>query len=97
MPRKNIVQAIREAIRLEMAQDERTQLIGQSVQGSLFGTGAGLVAEFGPDRVIGTPLAESTAAGAAIGMAPTGYRPNLEHIASFSMASFEELFLLAPS
>jgi pyruvate dehydrogenase E1 component beta subunit len=97
MPRINVVQAIREATRLEMARDPRTLLIGQSVQGSLFGTGTGLVAEFGPERVVETPLAESTTAGAAIGLALTGYRPILEHIASFSMASFEELFLLAPS
>jgi pyruvate dehydrogenase E1 component beta subunit len=97
VPTKNIIQAIRDATRLEMARDPRTLLIGQSVQGSLFGTGAGLVTEFGPERVIDTPLAESTTAGAAIGLALTGYRPILEHIASFSMASFEELFLLAPS
>jgi len=97
VPTKNIIQAIRDATRLEMARDPKTLLIGQSVQGSLFGTGAGLVTEFGPERVIDTPLAESTTAGAAIGLALTGYRPILEHIASFSMASFEELFLLAPS
>jgi pyruvate/2-oxoglutarate/acetoin dehydrogenase E1 component len=81
----------------DMARDLRTLLIGQSVQGSMFGTGAGLVMEFGPERVVETPLAESTTAGAAIGLALTGYRPILEHIASFSMASFEELFLLASS
>jgi acetoin:2,6-dichlorophenolindophenol oxidoreductase subunit beta len=97
LPTKNVIQAIQEATQLEMARDPRTLLIGQSVQGSLFGTGSGLVTEFGPERVIDTPLAESTAAGAAIGLALTGYRPILEHIASFSMASFEELFLLAPS
>lgn len=97
MPTMNIIQAIRQATQLEMADDPRTILIGQSVRGSLFGTGAGLVSEFGNDRVVDTPLTESTTAGAAIGLALTGYRPILEHIASFSMASFEELFLLAPS
>ena len=73
MPRINVIQAIRDASRLEMARDPRTLLIGQSVQGSLFGTGAGLVAEFGPERVVETPLAESTILdGAGKKLATTG-------------------------
>jgi acetoin:2,6-dichlorophenolindophenol oxidoreductase subunit beta len=97
VPKRNVSQAIREAIRQEMRRDRTVLLIGQSVQGSLFGTGAGLITEFGPDRVIDTPLAESSTSGAAVGMALTGYRPIYEHIASFSLAGFEELFLMAPS
>jgi acetoin:2,6-dichlorophenolindophenol oxidoreductase subunit beta len=97
VPKRNLIQAIREAIGQEMRRDPTVLLLGQSVQGSLFGTGAGLVAEFGPDRVIDTPLAESATSGAVVGMALTGYRPIYEHIASFSLAGFEEMFLMAPS
>jgi pyruvate dehydrogenase E1 component beta subunit len=69
------LQAINEALAEEMRRDETVFIIGESVQGSTFNTTAGLVKEFGPDRVMDAPIAENGIAGAAVGAAMAGYRP----------------------
>ena len=74
------VDAIREGIREEMARDERVFLLGEDigVYGGAFKVTDGLIAEFGEERVIDTPLAETAIVGAAVGAAMMGMRPVAE-------------------
>jgi pyruvate/2-oxoglutarate/acetoin dehydrogenase E1 component len=66
----------------EMARDERVVLIGEDVAGAgaggVFKTTQGLLEQFGPRRVIDTPIAEQAILGAAMGAAMTGMRPIAE-------------------
>ncbi len=85
-------QAINEAIRLEMRRDERVIILGEDVAGAAgrahlglvdawggaLRATRGLVQEFGPERVIDTPIAEMGFVGAAVGAAMTGLRPIVE-------------------
>jgi len=75
-----MVQAINQALALEMKRDERVVLLGEDVgkDGGVFRVTDGLVDAFGPERVIDTPLAESAAVGVAIGMTVLGLRPVVE-------------------
>jgi len=77
LPMMNIVQAVNSALREEMRRDERVIVLGEDVgrNGGVFRCTEGLLSEFGPDRVIDTPLAESAIIGTAIGMALKGLRP----------------------
>ena len=70
-------QAIREAIAEEMARDERVFVIGEdvAVAGSVFKVLVGLLEEFGPERVIDSPISEAGIAGIGVGAAITGMRP----------------------
>jgi pyruvate dehydrogenase E1 component beta subunit len=76
-------EAIKEAIIEEMDSDRRVFLIGEEigVYGGSFKVYRGLLDRYGPERVINTPIAENTIAGAAIGAALTGYRPVAEIMA----------------
>ncbi|HED53211.1 MAG TPA: alpha-ketoacid dehydrogenase subunit beta [Phycisphaerales bacterium] len=73
----NLVQAINLALQQEMAKDERVIVLGEDVgpNGGVFRVTEGLHAQFGDERVIDTPLAESGIIGTAIGMAMNGLRP----------------------
>jgi acetoin:2,6-dichlorophenolindophenol oxidoreductase subunit beta len=75
-----IREAIREGIREEMAADERVFLMGENVAGAggIFKLTEGLLAEFGPERVIDTPISEEGFVGMAVGAALTGMRPIVE-------------------
>ncbi len=77
MAQMNMVQAINDALRLEMKRDDRVVLLGEDVGkvGGVFRVTAGLYDEFGEDRVIDTPLSEGGIIGAAIGMSIYGLRP----------------------
>lgn len=70
-------EAIREALRQEMERDERVFLIGEDigVYGGAFGVTMGLLEQFGPERVIDTPISELGIAGAVTGAALAGMRP----------------------
>lgn len=74
------VEAIREALRQEMRRDPRVFLMGEDigVYGGAFGVTDGLLDEFGPERVIETPISELAIAGAAVGAALAGMRPVIE-------------------
>ena len=74
------VDAIREGIREEMARDERVFLLGEDIgaYGGAFKVTDGLIAEFGEERVIDTPIAETAIVGAAVGAAMMGMRPVAE-------------------
>jgi pyruvate dehydrogenase E1 component beta subunit len=73
----NLLEAVRDALRLEMRRDPRVIVMGEDVGrfGGVFRATDGLQAEFGPERCIDTPLAESGIVGTAIGMALYGMRP----------------------
>ena len=77
MPTYNIIQAVNDALRLEMRRDENVVVLGEDVGkfGGVFRATQGLYDEFGADRVIDTPLAESGIIGTALGMALYGLRP----------------------
>ncbi|MFO0674226.1 MAG: hypothetical protein U0235_32195 [Polyangiaceae bacterium] len=66
-----MVQAIGDALRLEMARDPRVVVLGEDVGkvGGVFRVTQGLYEAFGDDRVIDTPLSEGGIIGCAIGMA----------------------------
>ena len=70
-------EAIREAIAEEMARDQSIFLIGEDVAaaGSVFKVLVGLLDEFGPERVIDSPISEAGIAGIGVGAAITGMRP----------------------
>lgn len=70
-------EAIKEAMTAEMRADETVFLMGEDVGifGGDFGTTVGMLEEFGPDRVLDTPISEAAIAGAAAGAASTGMRP----------------------
>ena len=77
MATMNIIQAVNDALRLEMRRDPGVVILGEDVGkfGGVFRASQGLQEEFGKDRVIDTPLAESAVIGTALGMALYGLRP----------------------
>ncbi|GAF95839.1 unnamed protein product, partial [marine sediment metagenome] len=76
--------ALNEALNEEMERDEKVFIIGEDVQSGVFGASRGLIAKYGPERVMDTPLSETAVAGAALGAATAGYRP----VADFMFADF---------
>ena len=76
----NMVQALNQAMHQEMERDSRVLVLGEDIatDGGVFRLTEGLLEKFGPERVIDTPLAESTIVGASIGMAVAGLRPIAE-------------------
>jgi len=73
-------EAINEALRESMKEDERVVLLGEDigVYGGIFQVTKGLLDEFGPDRVIDTPISEAGFVGGSVGAALTGMRPVAE-------------------
>ena len=73
-------EAINEAIRTCMLKDDRVVLLGEDIgcYGGVFQVTAGLQTEFGPDRVVDTPISEAGFVGASVGAALTGMRPVTE-------------------
>ncbi|NGZ74198.1 alpha-ketoacid dehydrogenase subunit beta [Saccharibacillus alkalitolerans] len=80
MPMMEYIDAIRLAMKEEMEQDPSVFVLGEDVgvKGGVFTTTKGLQEQFGEDRVIDTPLAESAIAGVAIGAAMVGMKPIAE-------------------
>lgn len=70
-------QAIRDSLAEEMRRDERVFIIGEDVAeaGTPFKVLLGLVDEFGPERIIDSPISEAGVAGMGVGAAMTGMRP----------------------
>ena len=90
--------ALREALQQAMQADETVFLIGEDigVYGGAFGVTAGLVDEFGPERVRDTPISEAAIAGACAGAALTGMHPVGEiQFMDFVTLSMEQLALQA--
>jgi len=91
---KNVVAAIHDALRDEMAADERVVVLGEDVgvRGGVFRITQGLLEEFGEERVIDAPLAESSIVGVAIGMALHGLVPVAEiEFADFIHPAFDQI------
>jgi 2-oxoisovalerate dehydrogenase E1 component beta subunit len=86
VPTKTIIEAVRDGIREEMARDDSVVIMGEDVgfKGGVFKATVGLLDEFGAERVVDTPLAESGIVGTAIGAALNGLRP----IAEIQFADF---------
>jgi 2-oxoisovalerate dehydrogenase E1 component beta subunit len=76
MEQMSMAKAINEGLRRSMAQNDKVLLLGEDIAqlGGVFRVTDGLLAEFGPNRVIDTPLAESGIIGSCIGLAMRGYR-----------------------
>ncbi|TMA29502.1 MAG: alpha-ketoacid dehydrogenase subunit beta [Deltaproteobacteria bacterium] len=94
MPSWNIIQAVNDALRVEMRRDPRVVVLGEDVGkfGGVFRATLGLIEEFGADRVIDTPLAEAGIVGAAIGMAMYGLRPVPEiQFSDFIYPAFDQI------
>src|ERR1700758_3208588 len=92
------LQAISAALRDELRADERVLLMGEDIGvfGGAFKVTDGFVEEFGTDRVMDTPLAESGIIGTAIGAAVVGMRPVCEmQFADFVACGFDQLVNVA--
>jgi pyruvate dehydrogenase E1 component beta subunit len=98
MPSERIISAadaVREAIADALRRRPEAYLIGEGVAdiGGIFGTTKGLAEEFGPDRVIETPVSENGLTGIAVGSALMGQRPIMTHQrVDFALLSLEQLF-----
>lgn len=77
MAQMTMIQAITDAMRTELANDENVLVYGEDVglNGGVFRATEGLQDQFGEDRVFDTPLAESGIGGLSIGLALQGFRP----------------------
>ena len=80
MPEINLVQAVNLALTRAMAEDPSVLVLGEDVaaEGGVFRATEGLLARFGADRVLDTPLAENAIAGLSVGLAAQGFRPVAE-------------------
>lgn len=91
-----LIHAIREAFVQEMRRDETVFIMGESVRGGVYPHTEGLIDEFGPDRVMDTPIAETGIVGAGVGAAMAGYRPVVDLMyADFMYIAGDETFLKA--
>ena len=89
-------EALKEAMAMALAYDRDAYLIGEDigVYGGAFQVTAGLIEEFGPERVRDTPVTEAAIAGAAVGSAVTGMRPIAEmQFMDFLTLAMEQLVL----
>ena len=91
--------ALREAMSEEMRRDPRVFLIGEEVAqyNGAYKVSRGMLDEFGPRRIIDTPISESGFAGLGIGAAMMGLRPIVEFMSwSFSLVAADPILNNAP-
>jgi acetoin:2,6-dichlorophenolindophenol oxidoreductase subunit beta len=82
------------ALQQEMQRDRRVWALGEDIgpEGGIAGQYRGLQMEFGPQRIVDTPISESTIMGAAVGAAVCGTRPVVElRYADFGMCATDEI------
>ena len=94
MAKITMVQALNLALRQEMQKDDSVIVLGEDVgrDGGVFRVTDGLIDEFGEDRALDTPLAESGIAGMSIGMAIYGLKPVCEmQFSGFSYHAFHQI------
>ena len=94
MSEKNVVQTLHDTLAEEMRRDDRVMVLGEDVgvRGGVFRVTMGFLDEFGPDRVVDTPLDECLIAGVGIGLALDGMRPVAEiQFADFIMPAFNQI------
>lgn len=95
MRKTTYIQAVNEAMKDEMRRDPSVYVMGEDVgsYGGLFRVTRNLYDEFGPDRVIDTPISEQGFMGMAIGSAMTGMRPVIELMyMDFFMVCADQIF-----
>ncbi|MGA2192790.1 MAG: alpha-ketoacid dehydrogenase subunit beta [Nitrospirota bacterium] len=92
------IKAINDALRISMREDNSVFLIGEDIGalGGAFLATEGLYEEFGPERVIDTPISESLIVGASVGAAAVGLRPVAEmQFADFISCGFDQMVNMA--
>lgn len=94
MAKMTMVEALNLALRQEMEKDDSVVLLGQDIgpDGGVFRVTDHLIEQFGSDRVVDTPLAESAIVGMSVGMAIYGLKPVCEiQFSGFSYQNFHQL------
>jgi 2-oxoisovalerate dehydrogenase E1 component beta subunit len=94
MPTMTMAKALNEGLRTAMEKDPKVVVMGEDVGklGGVFRVTDGLQKDFGEDRVLDTPLAESGIVGTAIGLAMRGYRPVCEiQFDGFIFPAFDQI------
>ncbi len=94
MPELTLVEAVNDALHVELERDDSAMVIGEDVgrAGGVFRATAGLLERFGPDRCVDMPLAESGILGGAVGLCLAGFRPVCEmQYDAFSYPCLEQL------
>ena len=94
MPRRNMVEAIRDAMDVSMQRDDNVVVFGEDVGyfGGVFRCTQGLQQKFGPSRCFDTPISESGIVGAAVGMAAYGLRPCVEiQFADYMYPAYDQI------
>ena len=94
MAERLLVEAVNDALRVEMERDETVMVLGEDVgrAGGVFRATAGLRDRFGPDRCVDAPLAEAGIMGAAVGLCMAGWRPVCEmQYDAFSYPALDQL------
>jgi len=93
MARLSFAEATCQGLAEEMRRDPRVWALGEDLGlGGIFGQYKGLIEEFGPARIVSTPIAEATIMGAGLGAALVGTRPVIEmRIADFALCAIDEL------
>jgi pyruvate dehydrogenase E1 component beta subunit len=95
MAKLTIVEAVRDALDVELGRDERVVVLGEDVgvDGGVFRATDSLYKKYGDHRIIDTPLAESGIVGVSIGMALQGMRPVAEiQFDGFTYPAMDQLF-----
>jgi pyruvate/2-oxoglutarate/acetoin dehydrogenase E1 component len=98
MTQRNLIEAVNDALKIAMEQDERVLIMGEDVgrNGGVFRATDSLIELFGEERVVDTPLSEAGIIGTAIGLAAYGLHPVAEiQFLGFSVQSFSQLLLQA--
>src|SRR6202049_2849931 len=94
MPRKTMVEAIRDALDVMMGRDDNVVVFGEDVGffGGVFRATQGLQAKYGKTRCFDTPINESGIGGAAVGMAAYGLRPCVEvQFADYMYPAYDQI------
>ena len=93
LKRMSYAEAAAAALASAMRRDASVVALGEDLgRGGIFGQYKGLLAQFGAQRIIDTPISESTIMGAAVGMALAGLRPVVEmRVADFAMCAMDEI------
>ncbi|HBF59443.1 MAG TPA: alpha-ketoacid dehydrogenase subunit beta, partial [Exiguobacterium sp.] len=89
-----LVQAVTDALRTKLSEDETTLVLGEDVgkNGGVFRATDGLQEEFGEDRIVDTPLSEAGIVGTSIGLAINGFKPIVEiQFLGFIYPAYEQI------
>jgi len=90
----NMVEALNSALEISLAKNKRVMILGEDIgkEGGVFRVTSGLQQQFGAERVVDTPLAESAIVGSAIGLSINGMIPIAEiQFAGFIYPAYDEI------